>query len=119
MANVTNFLKLQNRICNGFGRHQFTEEDKVKAEAVIPEAREFICHLLDEERFGCLRNWEMHNQLCFRDRFHDDYRILSIMDNVAKKAKKVYGEDFFSFAIDALMEAASADYWYTYEKDWG
>lgn len=119
MGNVTNFLKLQNRICHGFGRHQFTKEDKVKAEAVIPEAREFIRRLLAGERFSSVRNWEMHNQLCFGNSFHDDHRILSIMDTVAKKAKEVYGEDFFSFAIDALIEAALADYWYKYEKDWG
>lgn len=109
-----------NRICNGFKLpHEEFDEEKVKAiKGVLPKVRKKISEIFRKERY---------NEECFPlaikyklyrgYRYHLDEDIICRMESVDDAS--IYKDDLEGFCLDALVDAMQADYWYTYEKDYG
>lgn len=109
-----------NKICDGFKLpcEEFDEE-KVKAiKEMLPKVREKILGIFVKEGYN-----ERHFPLASKYMLYRGYRYNSDEDILRRMRSvddaSIYNNDLEGFCLDALIDAMQADYWYTYEKDYG
>ena len=109
-----------NKICNGF-KLPYEEFDAKKIEEIkqiLPKLRKQISDIFVKERYREKHYPMASKYMLYRGiRYDSDEDIICRMRSV--DGSRVYKDDLESFCLDALVDAMQADYWYTYEKDYG
>ena len=109
-----------NKICNGFKLpyEKFDEEKTKEIKKILDKLRKKISDLFRKERYN-----ENHFPLASRYRLYRGFRYQSDEDIIRRMCgaenAEIYNDDLEGFCLDALIDAMQADYWYTYEKDYG
>jgi hypothetical protein len=106
-----NFLKR----CNGYSSGT-PELKKETAEAVVS--------ILTQARMA-FREWADNEQKSGRDgdfyyghRFNTDSKVLQRIQSAEGVSSEDVSNDPMAWALDALYDCASADHYYTFEKEW-
>lgn len=107
-----NFLKR----CNGYSveasglinRHSTVYIDLVNT---IDQARELFKHLH--------ASGEIPGEYHYGSRFNNTDSVIFRIESALETVEELDQLGLMNWALDALRDCASADHWYTFEKDWG
>lgn len=109
-----------NKICNGFKLpYEEFDEEKIKAiKEMLSKVREKISEIFVKEGYREKHYPLASKYMLYRGlRYDSDEDIICRMRSVNDAS--IYKNDLEGFCLDALVDAMQADYWYTYEKDYG
>jgi len=100
------------RRCSGtrWPRQTFSPALIARIKAQLPSVRQDFDREM-VKRFG--RNGDLENGY----RFSDDQAAIARIESATTEEE--FLKDVRGWLWDALEDCAKADYWYTYEKDWG
>lgn len=99
-------------ICNGYstGNEHLSEETQKIIKELLPEIRKEL-----KVKYQDLEN---EFSLYAGERFYDDFSVMMRLESAWEKLEKAY-IDIKDRVRDALLDCMRADYYYTFEKDWG
>lgn len=103
-------------VCGGLAGCKFPEHMKHDGLANIEKARAYIDERLKDYDDS---SWSYVCNTCFSrgNRYYDNEMVLRRMASAMDKYPKPI--NLFKLALAALIDSADADYWYTFEKEWG
>ena len=111
-------MEFNGAYCNGicYPHNQFSQEFMDKVQAMVPGLRQRASDLIGSGRisptFGFLRS----TRFCSNSNIV--MRALSGMTQAGQSEAEL-AERMESFIIAAYLDAAQADHYYTFDKDWG
>jgi hypothetical protein len=89
----------------------FSEKTKTIIIESLPEAR----NVFSKEYNYALDN-KHHYMLCKGSRYYDDEKIIRVIESKFEESYFIVNKN--KCLNDVLLGACSADYYYTYEKEW-